>query len=162
MAFLLPRDIRHVIRPFPLSYTVFNVLFKSCFPNSDLYGRPDDAPTPGYDFTVGNARWVYNEILQYFATRPDKLFVVITAPPLSAPAIPENARAFNQWLVHDWLRENAYPYDNVAVFDFFNVLTGPDAHHRVVDGAIEHAAGLRVNWVRHAARRAESRRGVGG
>ncbi|MBK8989740.1 MAG: hypothetical protein IPM39_27390 [Chloroflexi bacterium] len=117
------------------------VLFKSCFPNSDLYGSPDDAPTPGYDFTVGNAKWVYNEILQYFATRPDKLFVVITAPPLSAPSIPENARAFNQWLVNDWLRENDYPYNNVAVFDFYNILTDPDAHHQVVSGTIEHAAG---------------------
>ena len=119
------------------------VLFKSCFPNSDLYGSPDDAPTPEADFTVGHAKWVYNEILDYFATRPDKLFVVITAPALSAPAIPENARAFNQWLVNDWLRENAYPYQNVAVFDFYNILTGPDAHHWLEDGQVAHVVGSR-------------------
>ncbi|MEZ4643314.1 MAG: hypothetical protein R3E31_11380 [Chloroflexota bacterium] len=117
------------------------VLFKSCFPNSDLYGSGNDPPTQGYDFTVGNAKWVYNEILQYFATRPDKLFIVITAPPLSSPTIPENARAFNQWLVNDWLRESDYPYNNVAVFDFYNVLTSPDAHHQVVNGVVEHVVG---------------------
>ena len=50
----------------------------------------------------------------------------------------ENARAFNTWLVEDWLRENEYPYNNVAVFDFYNVLTGPDNHHRYLDGAVEH------------------------
>lgn len=117
------------------------ILFKSCFPNSDLYGRADDAPAPGSDLTVANAKWVYNEILQYFATRPDKLFIVITAPPLSAPGIPENARAFNQWLLNDWLRENNYPYNNVAVFDFYNVLTGAEAHHRVASGVVEYVVG---------------------
>ena len=61
------------------------ILFKSCFPNSDLYGGPDDPPltAPNGEYTVANAKAVYNEILTYFATRPDKLFVVITAPPLA-------------------------------------------------------------------------------
>lgn len=117
------------------------VMFKSCFPNSDLYGSPDDAPALGDELTIANAKWVYNEILQYFATRPDKLFVVITAPPLSSPSIPENARAFNQWLLNDWLRENNYPYNNVAVFDFYNVLTGAEAHHRVANGVVEYVVG---------------------
>ena len=119
------------------------VLFKSCFPNSDLYGGPDDPPAPGSDMTVGNAKYIYNELLAYFATRPDKLFVVITAPPLSDPSEPQNARAFNNWLVDDWLRENDYPYDNVVVFDFYNVLTDKNAHHRIMDGQIEHILGRR-------------------
>ncbi len=114
------------------------VLFKSCFPNSDLAGNPDDPATPGTDLTVGNARYVYNEILQYFATRPDRLFVVITAPPVSDPTHAANARAFNNWLVNDWLEENRYPLANVAVFDFYNVLTGPDNHHRFDGSGIEH------------------------
>lgn len=114
------------------------VLFKSCFPNSNLDGNPDDPPAPGEDYTVANAKYVYNEILQYFATRPDKLFVVITAPPVSDPTFAANARAFNLWLVNDWLRENNYPLNNVAVFDFYNVLTGRDHHHRLQDGQIEH------------------------
>src|SRR3990170_2356461 len=117
------------------------ILFKSCFPNSNLEGNPHDPPTPGTDWTVGNAKYIYNEILKYFATRPDKLFVAITAPPVSDPTLAENARAFNLWLVNDWLRQNNYPYKNVAVFDFYNLLTSPDAHHRYQNGRVEHVIG---------------------
>ena len=117
------------------------ILFKSCFPNSNLEGNPNDLPSPGSDFSVGNAKYIYNELLKYFITRPDKLFVVITAPPVTDPTYAQNARAFNLWLMNDWLRENAYPYLNVAVFDFYNVLTGPDAHHRLHNGQVEHILG---------------------
>ena len=117
------------------------VMFKSCFPNSELDGHPNDPPATEADWTVGGAKYVYNEILQYFATRPDKLFVVITAPPIYDPEYAANARAFNQWLVNDWLRENNYALNNVAVFDFYNVLTGPNNHHRFVNGQIEHIVG---------------------
>jgi hypothetical protein len=114
------------------------VMFKSCFPNSALEGNPDDPPDPEGWLTVGHAKYVYNEILTYFGTRPDKLFIVITAPPLSDPAYAENARAFNNWLVNDWLAENDYSLPNVAVFDFYNVLTDRNAHHWYRDGQIEH------------------------
>jgi hypothetical protein len=118
------------------------VMFKSCFPNSDLYGNPDDPPADAINdqYTVANAKAVYNQLLTYFATRQDKLFVVITAPPLmaseTAPDRAANARAFNNWLVYDWLRDYAYP--NVAVFDYYNVLTAPDNHHRWTGSDIEH------------------------
>jgi hypothetical protein len=140
------------------------ILFKSCYPNSNLKGNPDDPPTVGDNplrgqsdssphHTVGNAKGIYNDILEYFEMRQDKLFVAITAPPVLDETYADNARAFNNWLVHDWLAD--YPYHNVAVFDFYNVLTtnGGDAdtndygwstgnHHRVVTTAtpitIEH------------------------
>ncbi len=99
-------------------------MFKSCFPNSDLEGNPDDPPGTYGELTVSGAKYVYNTILHYFATRPDKLFIVITAPPLSDRTYAANARAFNNWLVEDWLAENNYTLNNVAVFDFYNILTG--------------------------------------
>ena len=114
------------------------ILFKSCFPNSDLGGKSDDLPGEYEELTVGGAKYVYNEILKYFKTRPDKLFIVITAPPLSDATNALNARAFNNWLVEDWLEENQYTLKNVAVFDFYNVLTHKDAHHRYFNGQIEH------------------------
>lgn len=114
------------------------IMFKSCFPNSDLYGDPHDPPQAGSDFTVANAKYIYNQLLTYFITRPDKLFVVITAPPMQYPDSPENARAFDTWLVNDWLAENDYPYSNVAVWDFYNVLTHPQNHHRYNNGAVEY------------------------
>lgn len=119
------------------------ILFKSCFPNSALEGNPDDRPDPDGWLSVGHAKYVYNEILPYFAFRPDKLFIVITAPTLSDGTYADNARAFNNWLVNDWLAENNYTLNNVAVFDFYNVLTDPDAHHRIVNGQVEHILGGR-------------------
>lgn len=117
------------------------VMFKSCFPNSDLSGNPDDPAQEGYDLTVGNAKWIYNEILKYFATRPDKLFIVITAPPLSDDTHADNARAFNNWLLNDWLPENNYALNNVAVFDFYNILTDASARHSFQDGQVLYTVG---------------------
>lgn len=136
------------------------VMFKSCFPNSALRGPTsppppiDSNPLRGQDassdaHTVANAKGIYTALLTYFATRQDKLFVAIAAPPLSDRFYSANARYFNQWLFSDWLRD--YPHNNVAVFDFYNVLTtnggSADAndlgaatgnHHRYQGGAVQH------------------------
>ena len=117
------------------------ILFKSCYPNSALRGHPNDPPGTVADRTVAGSKYVYNQLLEYFDTQPDKLFVVITAPPLRDPTYAANARAFNQWLMTDWLQENNYDRNNVMVFDFYNVLTGPDSHHRYQDGGIQHIVG---------------------
>ena len=91
------------------------ILFKSCFPNSALQGDPTaaappiaDNPLKGQDsgsesHTVANAKGIYISLLDYFQTRQDKLFVVLSAPPLSDPTYSTNARIFNQWLSTEWL-----------------------------------------------------------
>jgi hypothetical protein len=139
------------------------VLFKSCFPNSDLYGNPTDgaySEPNDWEFSVANAKAVYNSLLTTFSVHQDKLFVVITAPPLamneyahgpyqSPASCAANARAFNNWLIQNWL--TGYPYNNVAVFDYYNVLTsnGGNAntsdvnqtsgnHHRWWNGSVQH------------------------
>jgi hypothetical protein len=137
------------------------IMLKSCFPNSALQGNVND-PVPsidnnplrgegsGSDFhTVANAKGIYIDLLEYFKTRPDKLFVVITAPPLIDGTYADNARALNNWLVNSWLSN--YSLKNVFVFDFYNVLTtnggSPDVndlnqatgnHHRLWNGEIQH------------------------
>jgi hypothetical protein len=136
-------------------------MFKSCFPNSDLAGDPsypihaiESNPLRGQDsgseyHTISNAKGIYNDLLAYFSTRQDKLFIVITAPPLSDSGWANNARAFNEWLVNDCLRY--YTPRNVAVFDFYNVLTtnsgdpntndlnwGTGNHHRWWNNTIQH------------------------
>ena len=113
------------------------IMFKSCFPNSALQGSPSDPPNPNGWLTVGHAKWVYNQILPYFGAHPEKLFIVITAPPLIDGTYAANARAFNQWLYYNWLKSNIYTLNNVAVFDFYNVLTGPNNHNRFINGAIQ-------------------------
>jgi len=117
------------------------IVFKSCFPNSDVWGSPTDPPGQAINdqLTVSNAKAIYNDLLSYFSTHQDKLFIVITAPPLgegdygagdqTALERAANARAFNDWLVNDWLAD--YPYQNVAVFDYYNVLTSNGSQLRI-------------------------------
>jgi hypothetical protein len=149
------------------------IVFKSCYPNSYLGGSPTDPPTSGHNplrghdayddsmHTVANAKGIYNDLLTYFAARQDKLFVAITAPPQMASETDAthaaNARAFNNWLVFNWLA--GYAHGNVAVFDFYNVLTsnGGDPntndageemgnHHRWWTGAVQHAQTVSGNY----------------
>jgi hypothetical protein len=137
------------------------VMFKSCFPNSALKGNVNDPVPPissnplrgqssSSEFhTVANAKGIYVDLLEYFKTRPDKLFVVVTAPPLTDATYADNARAFNNWLVNEWLTN--YSAGNVFVFDFYNVLTSnggnPNTndlgsasgnHHRWWNGGVQH------------------------
>ena len=146
------------------------VMFKSCFPNSGLGGSPaDPVPSigsnplrgsesndPGAEFTVANAKGIYVDILNYFRTRQDKLFVVITAPPLADGTYAANARAFNNWLVNDWLA--GYPYKNVFVWDYYDVLTSNGGskdvndlgasggnHHRWWNNAVQHQVASGAN-----------------
>ena len=134
------------------------VMFKSCFLNSALGGSPSDPVPPigssplkggSSPLTVANAKGIYIDLLAYFKTRRDKLFIAVTAPPLRDGTYAANARAFNDWLVNDWL--DGYPYGNVFVFDFYNVLTSNGGssyasdfgwetgnHHRWYNGAVQH------------------------
>jgi hypothetical protein len=133
------------------------IMFKSCFPNSDIYGNPDDTAgsTPNDIYSVSNAKAVYNNLLTYFQTRTDKLFILVTPPPMNMgdyTADPyqnvdersANARALNNWLINNWLLE--YPHKNVAVFDYFNVLTASDNHHRWQNGAVQHVTNTNYNY----------------
>ncbi len=150
------------------------VMFKSCFPNSTIYGSPSDPPistsetNPIYgqwagdsSYTVANVKGLYRDLLTYFATRQDKLFILIVTPPLIAGATnaseAANARAVANWLMNDWL--TSYPYANVRAFDYFNVLTSNGGtrntndlgttngnHHRYWNGAIQHIQTVASNY----------------
>ncbi len=75
------------------------VLFKSCFPNSDLRGSAAAAPPAiganplkgqgagGADFTVANAKGICADLLPYCAAHQEKLFVCLVAPPIQSPGI---------------------------------------------------------------------------
>jgi hypothetical protein len=140
------------------------VMFKSCFPNSQLSGSAAD-PVPliaenplkdqycgGASFTVANAKGVYIDLLGYFAAHQEKLFVVIVAPPVTSPDTP-GGRALANWLVDHWLQDAAYAHSNVTVFDYYTVLTSNGGstsvndlgatggnHHRIWNGAVQHVS----------------------
>jgi len=154
------------------------VMFKSCFfSGRRIQGTPSDLPrissisnpnpiwgeaAEGANYTVSNIKGLYRDLLAYFATRQDKLFILIATPPsyytdLTA-AEAANVRAIHTWLVRHWLE--GYSYNNVAVFDYFNVLTsnGGDSetndlgaatgnHHRLQGSQIADVIGLNHNFL---------------
>jgi hypothetical protein len=148
------------------------VMFKSCYPNSYLGGNPSDPPVQGKNplrgqdcgseyHAVGNAKGIYNDLLAYFKTRQDKLFILVTSPPQSKNETDAEhaacARALTDWLVNDWLKD--YPHKNVAVYNFYNVLTsnsgsvnkndaGKEAgnHHRFWNGQVQHQKTVNSNF----------------
>lgn len=136
------------------------VMFKSCFPNSQLSGPyspiPDIADDPlagetgqGSDFTVANAKGIYRDLLAYFGAHPETLFVAVVAPPVTSPDTP-GGRALADWMVDHWLQDSGYTAGNVLVFDYYDVLsskTGGGAsdvglatgnHHRIWNGVVQH------------------------
>jgi len=127
------------------------VMFKSCFPISDVNS---DGTEPGDPFnedqTLANYKAIYrhpggpnrtysNNKVPYFALEdifskhPEILFIPVTAPPLcyggTNNAYAHRARIFNTWLKTEWLSSyrKAHPgLMNVAVFDWFDFLANPD------------------------------------
>lgn len=124
------------------------VVFKSCYPNNAFVSegqRPGDPRGPA--LTYWNARATLAALLPELASRPDVLFVYVTAPPLAPkrseplylwlarkvgarPArVPLErsaalARRFDDWVTSPtgWLA--GYRGTNVVVFDYYDVLTG--------------------------------------
>ncbi len=138
--------------------TGFNriIMFKSCYPNSNVSstGTEPGDPFSGTK-TLANYKAVYRHpagpggvytrngytyepLEDIFAAHPDILFIPVTAPPRHyAPTDATNdaeahrARLFNNWLKNVWLADYnaAHPgLNNVAVFDWFDVLTYPNDH----------------------------------
>ncbi len=126
------------------------VAFKSCYPNNQFEGVGDgsgDAAVP--ELTVANAKAALAAFLPHLQSHPEVLFVYLTAPPL-APGLPPDpawkwlakralgrgmtperlresarlARAFDDWVKSPdgWLA--GYEGTNLAVFDYYDVLTG--------------------------------------
>ncbi len=135
------------------------VMFKSCYPNSQLAGEGVEPGDPvSAEKTLANYQAIfrhpdgpgqsysrdgysYRPLEDVFAANADVLFVVVTPPPLHyAPADATDdasaarARAFASWLAEEWLPayDAAHPgVNNVAVFDLFDVLAtaADDAEH---------------------------------
>ena len=109
------------------------VMFKSCFPNSDIVSdgaEPGDPSVPVR--TIANYKALFAQLKQEFARYPNTLFIYLTAPPLVPESTtPENAgraRSFNAWMVNEFVPayRKETGLDNFAAFDLFGVLAGAD------------------------------------
>jgi hypothetical protein len=104
------------------------IMFKSCYPNSEVGSSIDDEKA------------IYNNLLTYFQNHTDKLFVLITPPGETQVSSSALTKELCNWLVdreNGWLKN--YTHKNVAVFDFYCVLSETDSHHRINNGVIEYS-----------------------
>ncbi|UCD64230.1 MAG: hypothetical protein JSW34_01990 [Candidatus Zixiibacteriota bacterium] len=105
------------------------IMFKSCFPNSNIQADGTLPGDPsGTERTTANYKAAFERLAETMKDYPDKLYIYVTSPPLVPESTtPENARRakeFNAWLQGEYLA--AYTKDtgfsNLAIFDLFGVL----------------------------------------
>jgi hypothetical protein len=93
------------------------IAFKSCFPASAIADQP----------ALDQRKSWYNDMRSFFDTRPDKLFVVMSQPPLHRLATnateAKNARTFATWLCSPSYLQG---HPNVVCFNLFDKLAAPD------------------------------------
>lgn len=93
------------------------IIVKSCFPNSNIKSDEQFKEMQGY----------YLKMRDRMDQFPDRLFIIVTTPPLNpAETTPEaaaRARALSRWLQSD---EFLAGHPNVAVFDLFGLLAEDD------------------------------------
>lgn len=93
------------------------IILKSCFPNSDIQS----------DESLAQRKNSYLEIRSRMDQYPDKIFILLTLPPLNpaetSPEAAARARALADWLNSSEF-SNGHP--NIFVFDFFNLLIEQD------------------------------------
>jgi hypothetical protein len=118
----LARIFRQPVFPIPIN-TLSGLLqheviiIKSCFPNSHITSDEQLERDKGY----------YLEIRDTIDSHPDKLFIIMTQPPLNpAETIPEaalRAREIATWLSSD---DFLAGHPNISTFDFFDLLAESD------------------------------------
>lgn len=105
------------------------VMFKSCFPNSNIVGEGQMPGDPlSTERTLANYRAAFEKIGEEMRKYPERLYIYVTAPPLVPESTtPENARraaVFNKWVTEEF--RPAYEKEsgkmNFVVFDLFNLL----------------------------------------
>ena len=113
------------------------VLFTFQTIDTSIIGSPDDPPT-GEDnqlrsgseefLSVSNIKGIFNDSLQYFSSRQDKLFILTTIPAGDSQSNPGQSvilAGINSWLKNEWLTN--YDSNNVRVFDLAAWVTSTSA-----------------------------------
>jgi hypothetical protein len=127
----------HPNRYYPDNLTNDIIMFKSCFPNSNIIkngGTSGDAES--CKRTISNYQAVFISLKEEFRKFPDKLFIYLTSPPIAPEATTsENAartRRFSTWLMNAYLplyhRETGL--SNFLIFDLFDVLADEENYLR--------------------------------
>lgn len=95
------------------------IIFKSCFPNSNV----------GSDEQLAEFKGFYLSMRDRMDQFPDKLFVIVTQPP-QVPSNTNAAEARRARALANWLASAEYlsGHPNVVTFDFFGLLADPSTN----------------------------------
>jgi hypothetical protein len=93
------------------------IIFKSCFPNSNI----------GDDAQLAEFQSYYLSIRDRTDQHPEKLFIFVTQPP-QVPGASDSAEAERARALADWLGSDEFlsGHPNITTFDFFGHLAGND------------------------------------
>lgn len=93
------------------------IIIKSCFPNSGITS----------DEMLAQDKEIFLTIRSVMDAYPDKLFIIITQPPLN-PAETDLSSAARARELVNWLTSPEFlaNHSNIAVFDFFSLLAEPN------------------------------------
>ena len=93
------------------------IVFKSCFTGNVLSSDQQIEETKGY----------YETVRRFIASHPDKLFILLTTPPLNASEA-DGAMGARDRLLAEWLQSPEYlgNLPNLVVFDLFSLLADND------------------------------------
>jgi hypothetical protein len=105
------------------------IMFKSCFPNSQIVGDGEKPGDPNSTARlVSNYQATMFSLKEAFRKYPGKIFIFLTAPPLVPnQTTPENgsrARNFSNWTKASFYNQYKQEtgIDNFLVFDLFDIL----------------------------------------
>ncbi len=119
----------HPDRYYSGDYSNEIVMFKSCFPNSDITGEGSEPGDPySKEGTIRNYMAVFDRLGEEMMKHGDRLFIYMTPPPLvteqTSPANAERAIKFNRWLTEEYLPryKQSSGLDNFYIFDLFHIL----------------------------------------
>ena len=99
------------------------IIFKHCFPGSNIVDNFDNSDIDSQVKTLGNYKLQYNALKAKLHQYTNTIFIVWTGAALTekstTPENAERAKQFNHWVVNDWDEPN----DNIYVWDFNSLET---------------------------------------
>ena len=96
------------MKDFVLNYDL--IMIKSCYPNSNIVNEK----------SLEKIHNQYNQIFDFFITKPNKKLIILTSPPLQ-PIMTKKIRARRALELANWLKGKTKS-ENIMIIDLFNFL----------------------------------------
>jgi len=102
------------------------IIFKHCYPGSDLLPDNQRPSISSNQKTLGNYKLQYRTLRKMMDKYPDTIFIIWTLAPRHRLATnagnASRARIFADWVRTDFLTEDGKPHPNIFIFDFWKIV----------------------------------------